>query len=302
MFGVLFVRKIAQQNKEQMITKNTVKVVDATNDKRSLTLSNSDHTVVFTLTDSDNSSRVIRVSSADELLKLSDYLWKTANIQLEQPTSSRPFHPSKMGICIFDHQGNRLKELFDTKSLGLPEDLGGYTYQSLTETFGYQHAVYALFIYDGSIGRESIISTIQACVKLQREFVVTGNYFYAKPLTLKEVAIEANLDITTVSRCARRGRVYGPNKVFTLDNHESTLDDPSLFDESVERFGEPVSRLEVLQRIKDMIDHEDKRCPLGDDAICQALKDQHFNIERRTVAKYRGDILGFDSSSHRREK
>ena len=63
-----------------------------------------------------------------------------------------------------------------------------------------------------------------------------------------------------------------------------------------------VARLAVLQRIKDMIDHEDKRNPMGDEEICQALKELHFIIERRTVAKYRGELLGLPNSNERRVK
>ena len=215
-----------------------------------------------------------------------------------------------MGVCIFDYQGNRLKELYDIKTLGLSEDYNDYSYQNLTDTFGYDQAIFALFTYDGSIGRDSIIKTLQACVKLQRLLIITGNYFYAKPLTLENVAKEAGLDFTTVSRCARDVRVYGPTKTFTLDNHESTLEKPSLFDEGVVREFKKsddekedlVARLAVLQRIKDMIDHEDKRNPLGDEEICQVLKELHFNIERRTVAKYRGELLGQPNSNERRKK
>lgn len=290
--------------------KDTLTVADATNDKRSLTLTGANNTVAFTFTDSDNNSHTIRVASAKELLELANFLGMQANAQLEQPISSRPSYPSKMGVCIFDYQGNRINEFFDIKTLGLSEDLDGYNYQTLADIFGHDQAIYVLFKYDGSIGRDSIIKTLQACVKLQHLLITTGNYFYAKPLTLEDVAKAAGLDFTTVSRCARNGRVLGPAKTFTLDNHESTLKDPSLFDEGVERkFKESseqkkdlVARLAVLQIIKDMIDHEDKRNPLGDEEICQALKELHFIIERRTVAKYRGEILGIDNSNQRRQR
>lgn len=289
--------------------KNTITVPDATNPQRSLTLTGVYNTITFTFTDSDNKSHTVRVTSAEELLKLANFIGMQADVQIVS-TGTRSSHPPKMGVCIFDYQGNRLKELYDIKTLGLSEDYNDYSYQNLTDTFGFDQAIFALFTYDGSIGRESIIKTLQACVKLQRLLIVTGNYFYAKPLTLENVAREAGLDFTTVSRCARDVRVYGPTKTFSLDNHESTLEKPSLFDEGVEREFKKsdnekedlVARLAVLQRIKDMIDHEDKRNPLGDEEICQALKELHFNIERRTVAKYRGELLGQPNSNERKKK
>lgn len=289
--------------------KNTITVLDATNTQRSLTLTGAYNTITFTFTDSDNKSHTVRVTSAEELLKLANFIGMQADAPIVS-TGTRSSHPAKMGVCIFDYQGNRLKELFDIKTLGLSEDYNDYSYQNLTDTFGYGQAIFALFTYDGSIGRDSIVKTIQACVKLQSLLIATGNYFYAKPLTLESVAKEAGLDFTTVSRCARDVRVYGPTKTFTLDNHESTLEKPSLFDEGVVREFKKsddekedlVARLAVLQRIKDMIDHEDKRNPLGDEEICQALKELHFNIERRTVAKYRSEILCLPNSNQRRHR
>ena len=289
--------------------KTTITVPDATNPHRSLTLTGAYNTITFTFTDSDNKSHTVRVTSAEELLKLANFIGMQADIPVVS-TGTRSSHPAKMGVCIFDYQGNRLKDLFDIKTLGLSEDYNDYNYQNLTDTFGYDQAIFALFTYDGSIGRESIIKTLQACVKLQRLLIITGNYFYAKPLTLENVAKEAGLDFTTVSRCARDVRVYGPTKTFSLDNHESTLEKPSLFDEGVEREFKKsddekedlVARLAVLQRIKDMIDHEDKHKPLGDEEICQALKELHFIIERRTVAKYRGELLEQPNSNERRKK
>ena len=63
-----------------------------------------------------------------------------------------------------------------------------------------------------------------------------------------------------------------------------------------------VARLAVLQRIKDMIDHEDKRNPLGNQDITDELKALGYDIERRTVAKYRGELLELPNSNKRRVK
>ena len=39
--------------------------------------------------------------------------------------------------------------------------------------------------------------------------------------------------------------------------------------------------------LRDLIDHEDKRSPLTDDALKELMKEKGFPIARRTVAKYR---------------
>ena len=39
-----------------------------------------------------------------------------------------------------------------------------------------------------------------------------------------------------------------------------------------------------------MIDNEDKRKPLTDDALVDLLKEKGYNIARRTIAKYREQL------------
>ena len=47
----------------------------------------------------------------------------------------------------------------------------------------------------------------------------------------------------------------------------------------------------VLQALKKLVDDEDKSHPLSDDALCELLNKQGYDVKRRTVAKYR-DRLG----------
>ena len=49
-----------------------------------------------------------------------------------------------------------------------------------------------------------------------------------------------------------------------------------------------------------VVDGEDKRHPLSDDALCDKLKEMGYKLERRTVAKYR-DALKIPSSTIRRK-
>ena len=48
-----------------------------------------------------------------------------------------------------------------------------------------------------------------------------------------------------------------------------------------------------------MVDLENKKKPLADQAICDLLNKDQINISRRTVAKYREE-LGIKSSSKRK--
>ena len=54
--------------------------------------------------------------------------------------------------------------------------------------------------------------------------------------------------------------------------------------------GEELSTREIKVALRTIIDAEDKRKPLSDDALCARLKDQGYPIARRTVAKYREQL------------
>ena len=53
--------------------------------------------------------------------------------------------------------------------------------------------------------------------------------------------------------------------------------------------------------LKALVDAEDKRHPLSDEALAAKLKEQGYPVARRTVAKYRG-ILKIPGTSERRAK
>ena len=51
--------------------------------------------------------------------------------------------------------------------------------------------------------------------------------------------------------------------------------------------GEDISNKMVKEKIKEIIEGEDKSKPLSDDMVMEIMKKAGFNIARRTVAKYR---------------
>ena len=64
--------------------------------------------------------------------------------------------------------------------------------------------------------------------------------------------------------------------------------------------GEDMSWDAVKEKLKMIIDNEDKHNPLNDDEIVDKLKEQGIEIARRTVAKYR-KILNIPPARQRRE-
>ena len=54
--------------------------------------------------------------------------------------------------------------------------------------------------------------------------------------------------------------------------------------------GEDVSTREIKKILETVIEEENKRKPLTDDALAKILKDKGYPIARRTVAKYREQL------------
>lgn len=52
--------------------------------------------------------------------------------------------------------------------------------------------------------------------------------------------------------------------------------------------------------MKDIIEHEDKKKPFSDEALCELLNKKGYEIARRTIAKYR-ERLGFPVARLRKE-
>ena len=54
--------------------------------------------------------------------------------------------------------------------------------------------------------------------------------------------------------------------------------------------GEEVSNKHIKERLKEIIDGEDKKSPFSDDKLADILNEEGIHIARRTVAKYREQL------------
>ena len=101
-------------------------------------------------------------------------------------------------------------------------------------------------------------------------------------MILKDIAEIVDLDISTISRVANSKYVQTQYGTFSLKHFFSE----SLSTES----GEEVSTRKVKQILLEAVEDEDKRKPFTDEKLAKTLKDQGFNIARRTIAKYREQL------------
>ncbi|MGZ3776610.1 MAG: RNA polymerase factor sigma-54 [Mucilaginibacter sp.] len=127
--------------------------------------------------------------------------------------------------------------------------------------------------------QQTLLKTMNAIMQYQYEFFLTGNEKNLKPMILKDIADRIGMDISTVSRVANSKYVQTEHGTFLLK---------SFFSEAIQtESGEEVSNKEVKKILEEHIGAEDKRHPLADEKLTDILKENGYNIARRTVAKYR---------------
>ena len=130
--------------------------------------------------------------------------------------------------------------------------------------------------------QNTLLQTISAIVKLQKNYFITGDEKSLKPMILKDVADITGFDISTISRVVKSKYADTPNGIVYLK---------SLFSDSLTNDdGEEVSTKEIKNHLQEVISNENKRKPLTDDALVGLLKEKGYNIARRTIAKYREQL------------
>lgn len=129
--------------------------------------------------------------------------------------------------------------------------------------------------------RETMLKVMHAIVERQREFFESGEGL--KPLIYKDIAEMIHMDISTISRVVNGKYVQTDFGVYELRY---------FFSEGIStQSGEDVSNKEVKERIKEILNNEDKSKPLSDEEIASILREKGYNIARRTVAKYRESMM-----------
>lgn len=128
----------------------------------------------------------------------------------------------------------------------------------------------------------TLMNTMEAIMNYQRAFFISGEETDLRPMILKHIAEETNLDISTVSRVANSKFVQTEFGTYRLK---------FFFSESLQTdSGEEVSTREVKKILSDIIESEDKKHPYSDEKLTDMLQEKGYNIARRTVAKYREQL------------
>lgn len=112
------------------------------------------------------------------------------------------------------------------------------------------------------------------------------------PMTLEAVAQDTGLHKSTISRAVREKYLLAPGGCILIRD---------LFTTGISMGSEAgMSRNTVKDKLKELVDTEEKKKPLSDERLAQLLSDSGINISRRTVAKYRVE-MGIGSAFQRKE-
>lgn len=138
--------------------------------------------------------------------------------------------------------------------------------------------------------QDTLYRVMSAIVKLQREFFMTDDESRIRPMILKDIAAITGHDLSVISRATAGKYVMTQRGIYPLKLffNERPIED------------EDTSSHEIFAALKEIIDNEDKRKPLSDEAITKILTEKGYDIARRTVAKYR-EKLGLPVARLRKE-
>lgn len=130
--------------------------------------------------------------------------------------------------------------------------------------------------------QQTLFVTMNSIMHYQSEYFLTGDERNLRPMILKDIADEIQMDVSTVSRVANSKYVDTPYGTKLIKEY---------FSESMKNEqGEDVSTKEIKKILETVIKDEAKRKPLTDDKLAAILKEKGYPIARRTVAKYREQL------------
>ena len=130
--------------------------------------------------------------------------------------------------------------------------------------------------------QQTLFITMQAIMNYQKEYFITGDERKIKPMILKDIANEIEMDISTISRVANSKYVDTPYGTKLLKE---------FFSESMKTTsGEEISTIEINKILEKIISNENKRKPETDEKLVKLLNEKGYKIARRTVAKYREQL------------
>jgi len=129
--------------------------------------------------------------------------------------------------------------------------------------------------------RNKTIQKIMGSIIVRQKEYFESDQVTLKPMILKDIANDLNLDISTISRATKEKYVQMPWGIRELK---------FFFSKGIESDKGVVSSKNIKIRIQEIINSEDKLNPISDNDLTKILIKEGIKIARRTVTKYREDL------------
>lgn len=134
--------------------------------------------------------------------------------------------------------------------------------------------------------QQTLLDVMTSIVSLQRPYFLSrGDESLLSPMGLRDVSEMTGLDVSVISRVSKNKYVSTPWDMVPVRFFFS--ESFSARPQGEGKATATVSGRGVEQAIRKVVEEEDKSHPLSDEAICNMLREQGYNVSRRTVSKYR---------------
>lgn len=138
---------------------------------------------------------------------------------------------------------------------------------------------------------DTVLAVGKYIIQAQKEYFLDSTH-PLKPLTMKEVASALSIHESTVSR-AVNGKY--------IETDAGIVEMRDFFVQSISSSdGKEIANSQVKNKLKELIQNEDKKKPLSDQKLADLLANEGMEISRRTVAKYREELGILGSSKRKR--
>ena len=123
---------------------------------------------------------------------------------------------------------------------------------------------------------------MKAIVKLQKPFFQTQDEQNLRPLFMRHIADEIEMDLSTVSRVVSGKSVLTDFGTYPLKY---------FFSEAINTTqGEQVSSRTIKSLLQTLIEQENKQQPYTDEELVTHMQKKGYIVARRTIAKYRSQL------------
>ncbi|MEW6457290.1 MAG: RNA polymerase factor sigma-54 [Acidobacteriota bacterium] len=137
------------------------------------------------------------------------------------------------------------------------------------------------FLKSIDLRNKTIFKIAKIILENQREFFEKG-INYIKPMKMKDIASSIGIDESTVSRAVANKNISTPHGIFPIKFFfHSSLPDS---------YGHNVSSYAIKNKIRRLVEEENKNSPLTDLEILEIFRVEGIKISRRTVTKYREEM------------